>query len=69
MKNINITSKDSNGINHHDISGHSDFDQYDKYPVNILKEPNDKLPARINPLNKEVRIKKLVATFLYYIIN
>ncbi|XP_018568811.1 advillin-like, partial [Anoplophora glabripennis] len=56
MKNTNITIKESNGINHHDISGHSEFDQYDKYPVNILKESNDKLPARINPLNKELHL-------------
>ncbi|KAJ8952267.1 hypothetical protein NQ318_007434, partial [Aromia moschata] len=41
---------------HHDKSDHSDFDQYDKYPVNILKEPNDKLPAKINPLNKELHL-------------
>lgn len=30
------------------------FDKYDKYPLHILKAPNDKLPSKINPLNKEV---------------
>lgn len=39
---------------HHDDLNESEFDQYEKYPFNILKEPNEKLPPRIDPLNKEV---------------
>ncbi|RZC39580.1 advillin [Asbolus verrucosus] len=54
LKNTNKTNgKETNGYKK---SGHSDFDQYDKYPVNILKEPNDKLPARVDPLNKELHL-------------
>ncbi|XP_057656314.1 villin-like protein quail [Diorhabda carinulata] len=36
--------------------GESEFDRYEKYPLNILKEPNDKLPPRIDPLNKELHL-------------
>ncbi|CAH1989954.1 unnamed protein product [Acanthoscelides obtectus] len=32
------------------------FDQYDKYPVSILRKPNDELPAKVNPLNKEMHL-------------
>ena len=52
MKNSKSNGKEING--YQKSSGHSDFDQYDKYPINILKEPNEKLPARVDPLNKEV---------------
>ncbi|XP_074029921.1 villin like protein quail isoform X3 [Leptinotarsa decemlineata] len=54
MRNSCSNGKETNGISNHDKSYHSDFDQYDKYPVDILKGPNDKLPTRINPLNKEL---------------
>ncbi|CAH0556416.1 unnamed protein product [Brassicogethes aeneus] len=51
----NINGKATNGYTQ-EKSGHSDFDQFDKYPINILKEPNEKLPARIDPLNKELHL-------------
>ncbi|XP_008194361.1 advillin isoform X4 [Tribolium castaneum] len=54
MKNAKMNGKEING--YQKTSGHSDFDQYDKYPLNILKEPNDKLPARVDPLNKELHL-------------
>ncbi|KAH0810615.1 hypothetical protein GEV33_012178 [Tenebrio molitor] len=53
LTNAKTNGKEING--YQKSSGHSDFDQYDKYPLNILKEPNDKLPARVDALNKEVR--------------
>ncbi|XP_050509264.1 advillin isoform X1 [Diabrotica virgifera virgifera] len=46
----------TNGYSNHSDSGDSEFDQYEKYPVNILKEPNEKLPPRIDPLNKELHL-------------
>ncbi|XP_063903462.1 advillin isoform X2 [Zophobas morio] len=54
MKNSKSNGKEING--YQKSSGHSDFDQYDKYPINILKEPNEKLPARVDPLNKELHL-------------
>ncbi|KAG5887879.1 hypothetical protein JTB14_015531 [Gonioctena quinquepunctata] len=56
MKKICSNGEETNGVMSHDISDHSDFDQYDKYPINILKGPNDNLPNRINPLNKELHL-------------
>ncbi|CAH1117600.1 unnamed protein product [Phaedon cochleariae] len=56
MKNVNTNGMDTNGVSNHDISCHSNFDQFDKYPVTILREPNDKLPARIDSLNKELHL-------------
>lgn len=52
INNSNVNGTDKNGFSDH--MPHSNFDQFEKYPINILKEPNDKLPPRINPLNKEV---------------
>lgn len=56
---IEMNNSTTNGIETNGFSDiytpHSNFDQFEKYPINILKEPNDKLPPRINPLNKEVR--------------
>lgn len=51
----NSTELEHNGFSDH--TPHSNFDQYEKYPINILKEPNDKLPGKINPLSKEVSIR------------
>lgn len=56
MKNSSSNGIEKNGFSDHYITPHSNFDQYEKYPINILKEPNDKLPSKINPLNKEVSI-------------
>ncbi|XP_019873520.1 advillin isoform X2 [Aethina tumida] len=56
---IEATNTNNNGKTNgwtQEKSGHSDFDQFDKYPINILKGPNDKLPARIDPLNKELHL-------------
>ncbi|XP_065164723.1 LOW QUALITY PROTEIN: advillin [Atheta coriaria] len=32
------------------------FDKYDKYPVSVLKGPSDKLPAKVDPLVKELHL-------------
>lgn len=39
-----------------DKSEQGDFDHYEKYPISILKEPNERLPSRINPLKKELHL-------------
>ncbi|KAI4464752.1 villin [Holotrichia oblita] len=31
-----------------------DFDKYEKYPISMLREPTDKLPNKVDPLQKEV---------------
>lgn len=59
MVNADVNGSTKNGYN--EKSGHSDFDQYDKYPIDILKECNEKLPARIDPLNKEVCIVRKIS--------
>lgn len=44
---------DANGA----MNGNSEtslFDQYDKYPLSVLRGPMDKLPTSIDPLLKEV---------------
>lgn len=55
---LETNNSNNNGLETNGFSDvhtpHSNFDQFEKYPINILKEPNDKLPPRINPLNKEV---------------
>ncbi|XP_045472263.1 advillin isoform X1 [Harmonia axyridis] len=33
-----------------------EFDQYDKYPLEILLVPNEKLPSRVDPLRKELHL-------------
>lgn len=33
-----------------------EFDQYEKYPLDILLAPNEKLPNRVDPLKKEVSV-------------
>lgn len=53
MNNCNTNGTDKNGCLDQYLP-HSNFDQFEKYPINILKEPNETLPPRINPLNKEV---------------
>lgn len=45
----NIRDK-SNGA----LENSSNFDQYEKYPLHILKAPSEKLPSRIDPLKKEL---------------
>lgn len=68
---MEITKNNSNGFEKNGFSNncfHSNFNQYEKYPINILKEPNDKLPSRINPLTKEVSIftiKKIITLYLH----
>lgn len=49
-----VPFKSTNGS--HIQQTHDQFDRYEKYPLHILKGPNDKLPPKINPLNKEVCI-------------
>nr|CAH7736666.1 unnamed protein product [Callosobruchus chinensis] len=34
----------------------SKFDQFEKYPVDVLKKPNEELPAKVSPLNKEMHL-------------
>lgn len=51
----NTDQKIPNGNHTNGNSGNSDFDHYEKYPINILREPNDRLPSRVDSLNKEVR--------------
>ncbi|KAL1494852.1 hypothetical protein ABEB36_010371 [Hypothenemus hampei] len=51
----NTDQKIQNGQKH-STSGNSEFDHFEKYPVNILKEPNDRLPSRVNSLNKELHL-------------
>ncbi|KAK9879533.1 hypothetical protein WA026_006604 [Henosepilachna vigintioctopunctata] len=58
-RDIEITQMDNgdhkrNGIHIITKSESTEFDQYDKYPLDILLEPNDKLPARVDPLKKEL---------------
>lgn len=59
--NSNRSINETNGAKDYESDDH--FDKYEKYPVHILVGPNDNLPARINPLNKEVR--KTIGHFVY----
>lgn len=43
--------KETNGIK---TESNGNFDQYEKYPLHILKASSEKLPAKIDPLKKEV---------------
>ncbi|XP_066138784.1 villin-1 isoform X3 [Euwallacea fornicatus] len=52
----NTDPKVPNSHHSHSSSGNTDFDHYEKYPINILKEPNDRLPSRVDPLNKELHL-------------
>ncbi|KAF7268409.1 hypothetical protein GWI33_018470 [Rhynchophorus ferrugineus] len=53
MKN---TDQDSNNGYIQQKSGYSDFDHYEKYPIPTLREPNDRLPNKVDPLNKELHL-------------
>ncbi|XP_030768126.1 advillin-like isoform X3 [Sitophilus oryzae] len=56
---IQMNNTDQKTHNGHIIqhkSEHSDFDHYEKYPISTLKEPNDRLPSRVDPLNKELHL-------------
>ncbi|XP_044752329.1 advillin isoform X2 [Coccinella septempunctata] len=44
----------NNGIGHSKVEG--EFDQYDKYPLEVLLAPNENLPARVDPLKKELHL-------------
>ncbi|KAH0999377.1 hypothetical protein HUJ05_005174 [Dendroctonus ponderosae] len=53
----NTDQKPQNGHqSRNNTSDNGDFDHYEKYPINILKEPNDRLPASIDSLNKELHL-------------
>ncbi|XP_050309860.1 villin-like protein quail [Anthonomus grandis grandis] len=52
----NTDVKVQNGNLTHNNSDNGDFDHYEKYPINILKEANDRLPSRVDSLNKELHL-------------
>ncbi|CAH1186187.1 unnamed protein product [Phyllotreta striolata] len=56
----------TNGFSQHQEGAEdSEFDQFEKYPLSVLKEPNEKLPARVDAFNKELHLTHddFVSTF------
>lgn len=50
LKEINLNKTDSD----------NNFDQYEKYPLHILKASSENLPTKIDPLRKEVSKTQLL---------
>lgn len=46
-----MSLKETNG---NKTESNGNFDQYEKYPLHILKASSDDLPSKIDPLKKEV---------------